>query len=414
MKKLSIAYNVICIVSIFSYHLHNTASETSSILKKQSTSKDSSEINPYLQKILQELSNLPTNYQPEHPEQALKFMMKGNQIFKSVYTDKFFQACSLSNLNAADTRVLQNALSSSDEQFWKLIHADEQLQHEIEKCNVSYTRENFLSINYTMLFRINYARLHISSQQVWHQFKSAYEQALIALQWYLFAQAIIQDSIFTSGMITIPDPDYSLFKFMDGYCELVSPCYRFYSGLHPHSLWQTHAYTRKSSHWTRQKQFNDSNFGIDIKDNEYKILPILPGNKSHILFGILKSGLLFIKWEEFGTTINFKEKDFSAIKHTLRYFQKKEKEDEALQRREKISQDVMLQFRSLYPHKLTKHQADEIQIFGIQKMLEILDKDAADFFTKYLIQRKKYIKDTLHMRKGGEIILQPRKFVSLT
>lgn len=420
MKQLSILTYIMLLLITNSLYTSQAilivpiAEETTELKLKPLSKQSTTQINPNLQKILHLLAQLPDYAQPKDPAETLKLIRKGYQVLQSIYAKKFFDACCVHYVSAESKKILQLALNSNDEQFWKIASTDLLLEHELKKCNLAHSHENFLSLNYNMLFRIMYAQIHITSPQDLHQFKQEYQQALIALEWYLFSQAILQDSIFISGMIVIPDPEYKIFNFMNGYAELVSPCYRFYSGLHPHSLWQTQAYTRKSSHWNGQKQFNDTNFGIDLKDEQGKKLNLFPCNKSHLLFGLLKNNMTFIKWEEYGTTINFKTREFSAIKHTMRYVQKHNKEDKQLERREKIPQDILLQFRSLYPERLTKYQLHQIMVYGISRMLEFLDPQAQDLFTNYLTQRKKYHKETLHVRKGNEIILQPRKFVSFT
>lgn len=370
-------------------------------------------INPHLQDILQKLSSLAPDRQPKDIAHALQRIMQGAKVYQFIQQAKIYDACSPRNLSATDSKILQTAFNSTNEHFWKTTHNNQKLNDSTQKCSVACTIDNFNDPKYNIFFRVTYAKTHVSDEGL-QQYKNAYQNALVALQWYLFAQAILQDSMFTSGIITIPDAQLLMFKFMDGYGELVSSCYRFYSALSPHSLWQSTAYTRKSNHFNGYKLFNDSNFGIDLKDQDGAQTNLFPCNTSHLLFGALKNGMTFVKWEDYGITINLKEKNFSAIKHTMGRFQKQNKIDDNNTRKDKTPQDVHLQFRSLHSTKLSKQEYDLIQTSGISAMLGMLPNESKDLFKKYLTDYKKYDKKTLPLRKGNEIILQPNKFVSFT
>jgi len=369
-------------------------------------------INKNLPKIMDAITTLPVANQPSNIKQSLTFMLEGGQIWKAIAQNKLYNALFLSTLSTNDAGIMQQALNSSDDKFWILICKDAKVQEAIEHCNIPFTRDTSAMHEYKMLFRITYIRIHITNQDVLTTIQKSYEHAVIALQWFLYAQAILQDSIFTSGMLTIPDPQYSLFQFLDGYAELVSARYRFYSGMHPHSWWQPNAYTRSSSCWPHKKQFHDTMFGIDFHSDDHKPLNILPSNNSHLMFCALDNGLTAIKWEEFGVTLNVKDRNFSALKHTLNPF--KNKKADGIIRKEKIPQDVMLQFKSLFGSRINKYQSDLIAKDGITAMLEMLDPSTRQLFINFLIKHKKYPTQTLTLRKGNEIILQPTLFKSLS
>lgn len=394
-------------------HLNNQTTSSSSQKISDATEQEQIHvtINPHLQDILQKLSTLSPDRQPKDLAYALQLIIHGAKVYQFIQQAKIYDACSPRNLSATDSIILQTALSSSHEHFWKTANKDKKLNNATAKCSIACTIDNFNDPKYNMFFRIAYAKTHVSDEGL-KQLKEAYQHALVALQWYLFAQAILQDMMFTSGVITIPDAHLLMFKFIDGYGELISSCYRFYSALSPHSLWQSEAYARKSNHFNGFKLFNDSNFGIELKDQEGAQMNLFPCNKSHLLFGALKNGMTFVKWEDYGVTINLKEKNFSAIKHSMSRFQKSNKVDDNSTRKDKTPHDVHLQFRSLHPDKLSKQDYNTIQISGISGMLNMLHGNAKDLFIKYLTGYKKYNKKTLPLRKGNEIILQPNKFVS--
>lgn len=386
---------------------------TSTTTMQPSQPLTSTSINKNLHTVMEAISALPTNRQPSNLKQSLMLMLEGGQIWKAITQNKPYNALTLTSLSSQNAQILQQALNNSDDRFWILIHKDPAVQEAIEHCNIPFTRDTSTMHEYKMLFRFTYIRVHITNPDILIQVQQAYRHAIIALQWFLFAQAILQDSIFTAGMLTIPDNQHYLFHFLDGYAELVSPRYRFYSGLHPHSLWQPNAYTRSSSYWKNKKQFHDSMFGIDFQDNDHQSIPVLPNQNSHLLFCALDNGMTAIKWERFGVTLNIKNRTFSALKQPLRYFQKNNQNTDII-RKEKIPQDVMLQFKSLFNNHLTKYQSDQINKDGITAMLNMLDSSGRSIFIDFLTKRKKYSSLTLTLRKGNEIILQPSHFKNLS
>jgi len=372
--------------------------------------------NKNMQKIITALDAMPEKYKPTDMKKALLSILQGSAVWTAVNSNKIYDALTLHIVDPATARTLQLAFDGSIDDFWQTAHKSTALQEEITRSNIPFTREACASKEYKMLFRMAYIRTTIQDPNILEQVTDAYQHAIIKLQWYLFAQSIIQENqVFTSGMITQPDQDLNMFHFLDGYSELISPRYRLYSGLSPHSLWQSKAYTRKSSHFGKKKKFNDRNFGIDFKDVNGKTIPDLPGNKSHLLFGTLDNGHTFIKWEEYGITINFKDSDYSALTHIVRYFEKKDVPDEALHRREVVPKEVKFNFKSYSP-TVTKQEKPAIQKDGVSAMLGNLKSDPQKHqaFTDYLTKFKGYDPETLQYRKGNEVILKPHKFAPLT
>ena len=127
-----------------------------------------------------------------------------------------------------------------------------------------------------MLFRMTYLQTMISNDEILQQIQESYEHAVIALQWFLYAQALLENDTFLSAVITIPDKNLSLFYFLDGYAELISPRYRLYSSLSIHSWWQSNAHTQITRHWKYKKLFKDAAFGINFKNKDNEIEYVLP------------------------------------------------------------------------------------------------------------------------------------------
>ena len=367
--------------------------------------------------VIKALEKLPKPDQPEHVDYVLKSIIHGGQVWNSIQKNKFYDACNPQNISSqGDIKYLKIALNTTDDMFWKQVLHDELLQQEIKKIGIAFTKEECLSLRYNIFIRMAYLRQHVKDVDVFKHLKVAYQQALISLNWYLFGQALLQEPPFTSAMITLNDKKHLIFNFISGYAELVSPGYGFYSGLHPYSLWASEAYTRKSRHWSGYKEFDDNAFGIDLKNDKEEEFKAFPGNNAHLLFGVLTNGLLFIKWQRHGITINFYQNDFSALRYIKDFFSTKTIEDSnVLERIEKIPQDVKYMFKSLYKQNShVKNNVDCVHTYGISQMLKHLDLEAKSIFMDFLVKRKHYASETMHLRKGDEIILQSSKFVSFT
>lgn len=374
---------------------------------------------------MSELASLPTRNRPSNIAQALSNMQQGAEVYRQIRQGNFFDAV-MSNIDddsllrthryASGQEVfldpgialLHQVMNGSDQQVWNLIRHLPAMRTKLRKLNVPFTEQNFILPEFNMLFRLTYVRLRIKSKAVLQQYQQAYEKTILQLQWFLYQQAMVEDKAFTSGMITMHDPNYSIFKLLDGYAELLTPGYKLHEGGSLHSLWTTKAYSRISSHWTGQTALAGKQFGIDLQ-SEDQDEELLPGNKKHILFGIRNNGMIFIKWEDYGTTLNLLDGDFSAVPHTLRYCLKVFGEDDvAYHSREKIARDIKEMFASLYDQALTDQQKHDIDVHGIAAMIRILaevSQQKAEVFKKYLVDVKKYNKHTLQHRKGAEVIL---------
>lgn len=391
--------------------LHNDISSAADKLSMSAESDFSDDKKTKEQDLRKYLEKLPKKNQPSDMNQALKLIKDGEIVAGLIEQGSFFDAImhnfSKDGLASDEDKVLwKKSFNTSDADFWAIIKNDKVLAKKASHHSIPFTIESLKSVENGMYFRSTYAR--INSAEGLSSLVDAYQKSIVQLQWHLFSLSVLQEGrAFSSGMISVQDSKFSLFKFLDGYAELVSPKYKLHSAISFHSLATTKAYTRESSHYSGAKRFK-FDCGIDIQDSNNQPLSILPGNKSHILFGLRSNDMVFVKWENYGVTFNPAESDMSMIPHIKGYFDKKDKSDDPiLERREKISDDVMAEFKKLYnDKKITKKDKKNIEAHGVSYMIKMLDPNSQELFKKYLVNTKKYSESSLNNRKGNEIILQ--------
>ena len=361
--------------------------------------------------ILKALEGLPAHNKPKCMRTAMERIKKGNAIWLRLHHNQAYEAITNnSDPTTVEQQTLQRVFNANHTDLWNMIRDNHALQKMAQDQNIPFTATAIASPEYNMYFRTAYIRQVVTIPHVVDTFIQQYEDALIDLQWHFYGKTILQgEQAFTSGMVTMSDaPHFTVFKFLDGYAEMISPLYKSHAGLSYHAITTPIAYARKSSHWTNQKAFNDNNFGIDFFNRNRLPNPVLPGNKSHMLFGLRTNGMVFIKWEEYGVTMNVKHSDYSALKHTVRYFEKKDKQDSQLERRESIPAYVTAEFKRLCPKALSRKTKADIKTYGISKMLEVLEMDAPEHvatFETYLTKHLMLKKDSLYHRKGNEVVL---------
>lgn len=360
-------------------------------------SEASQEINSNLQKIMGKLNDLPEEYRPADIKKAMKLMLQGKFVWKSISENKLYSTLDLKIDDPKIALIIKNSLEKSPDTFWVEIHNNQKIQQAIEQANISFTREACNNPEYFMLFRMTYLKAMIQNDEIIHQIQEAYENAVIALQWFLYAQTLLENEPFLSAVITIPDKNLSLFYFLDGYAELISPRYRLYSALSIHSWWQSNAHTQITRHWKHKKLFKDAAFGINFKNKNKEVEYVLPLNNAHLVFGILDNKLTFIKWQKRGPHVVDLVKNRNSI-------------EAQLIRNDKIPKDVMLQFKSLFGHPLTRYQSHTSFKDGISAMIQMLDNESKKLFLNFLKTIKKYNALDNNLRKGNEIILNPNRF----
>lgn len=369
------------------------------IVHAKEKNKKSQEINAHLQTIINKLNELPEAYKPTDIKNALKLMLQGKTVWENISNNKPYAALEVKVDEPQTALIIKNSFEMKPDNFWIEIHNNQKIQQAIEQANITFNRETSSSPEYFMLFRMTYLKVMIQDEELIKKIADAYQQAVIALQWFLYAQALIENEIFLSAVITIPDKNLSLFNFLDGYAELISPRYRLYSALSIHSFWQSNAHTQITRNWKYKKLFKDAAFGISFKNetehenNEYR----LPLHNAHLVFGTLDNKLTFIKWQK-------------RSPHLIDLMKNRNSIDPKFIRNDKPCKDTSLQFKSLFGHTLTRHQALLISKDGISAMIQMLDHEAKKLFIDFLKKIKKYNPTDNHLRKGNEIILKPERF----
>jgi hypothetical protein len=243
--------------------------------------------------------------------------------------------------------------------------------------------------------------------------RDCYLQLIVDVQWSLFKKAVDKNQSFSSGSITVIDPDEKYMYFLENYVKFSNQDYDI-SGRSWTSLTHNDAYNRTdlSTHWKGNLASNsksDRIYGINVKfDNTYQQL--LPANKDQLHFGRLKNGGTFIKWEDFGTTLN--TNDFSMIYHAGDFLKSELNygSSSALPKRgEKTSQDTKNKFKEIIKKqniKLTPEHKKMMKTQGIAGMKDILKNNtsADKEFTNFLTTNSY---DYTDLRKGNEVILNP-------
>jgi hypothetical protein len=144
--------------------------------------------------------------------------------------------------------------------------------------------------------------------------QAQYLDAIIDLMWYFYAVAIEKGQAFEQGTFVIQDNDHAIYNFLMNYVKMVNPAI---TGTlrDPASTISSnvYVYSRLSSHF-KQEQERFRHYGIDIRYPGYTIAQaLLPAQKSHILFGDLGNGYIFIKMEDAGIAF------LSVAQHAIDY-----------------------------------------------------------------------------------------------
>ena len=131
-----------------------------------------------------------------------------------------------------------------------------------------------------------------------------YLRAIIDLIWFFYDQALAKNQVFEEGTYIIQDPQNRFYDFLVNYLKMVNPSIK--DTLADPALkvsTNTFAYSRLSSHFKlEQEQFR--HYGIDMRFNALELArTLLPVQKTHILFGHIRTGLLFIKPETVGIAL---------------------------------------------------------------------------------------------------------------
>ncbi len=245
----------------------------------------------------------------------------------------------------------------------------------------------------------------------YEQIRQAYVQIIVDLQWGLFKEAMVKKEGFSSGSITILDPQHTMINALERYVQFVNPQFDA-AGFSFASITNGQAYNRSgnaSSHWKGQVDTNRI-YGIDVKvDGTYQQL--LPHNKNHMQFAQLTGDRVFINWENYGTTLNLQ--DTSMINHGISYLSHHAGAKKGPSRSEtKIAPEIQEEFTNRLKennYTLTPAEQKEIAqqgIAGMRKMLKKIDNpQALSQFDAMLTRNYRYDAKTLDARKGNEVIL---------
>jgi hypothetical protein len=264
-----------------------------------------------------------------------------------------------------------------------------------------------------------------------------YLKSLIALIWFFYSQALDRKQPFDSGVFLIQDDSQlTIYNFFMDYVKrfgkdisgvtLKGPVKKTLQGTIAdpalHASFNKFAYPRDSSHYNEsQKKYRQ--YGIEVrlgpKGNE---MPLLPGKKKHILFGIVDGSkyLIFFKPEDNG--LYYSE---GLIGHVKGYFESKlrqlgltEKSNEdRFSRRERIPKQFISDFKAIVNNdaSLPKTVKEDLIKRTDQEGIKIL-------YTQNLAQKPEYKSlvdtyskeyDHLDLRMGREIILTTPELIQV-
>lgn len=228
--------------------------------------------------------------------------------------------------------------------------------------------------------------------------RQAYLNNIISFAWYLYAIAIQKGQGFTSGVIVIEDNDQRVYDFLYEYVQQVNPKNLFRRSLI--SL-NPYAYSRQSTHFpSDQRTFVQ--YGIDARFFAHqKAQRLLPGSKTHLLFGRLAHGLTFVKFERYG--LYFKDGFIGHAVGLVRHIGGRvmshivTREEKALHKKEYIPAWVKSACKSLPFKNQPRAIKDIVQLKGTDNRLDSLVTHLA---AKY---------DHLQMRHGEEVIISRKE-----
>lgn len=314
-----------------------------------------------VQTVIEEYLKLPSGARPESIKVALEKMESGEKVREAIKKGNFSEVPGVKDIfeDASIAEADKTTLT-------KLLTNEEVTTEELEALRKSD----------------HYDRI-----------KQTYLRTIVDLQWDIYKQAMLDNSGFASGMVTIPDASENVMNLMENYVKLVNPDYNA-SGTSVASLTNNEGYNRSgkvSSHWKGMVEGNRI-YGIDVRfDGEY--VKDLPGNKQQLHFGRLTNGDTFIKWEYHGTTLN--TGDASLLEHALDYKKTQAMKKEGVNdktkafRKEHVLEGTKTAFKEAMGdeyEKLSKAEKKQIKAQGISSMVEMVFKramgDAYESITK--------------------------------
>lgn len=352
---------------------------------------------PETQQIIQEYLKLPYQAYPDNIADALERMQRGQQVRNAINKGNFD--------NIEEIKSIKKKLTPDHQKiFEKLL------------TNKPVTPEELESLRQSE---------HIK------EIKQAYLRTIVDLQWDVYKQAMLEKSGFASGMVTIPDAQENVMNFMENYVKLVNPDYDA-SGVSLKSLTNKEGYSRSgrvSSHW-KGRVTDQRIYGIDVRSADGSYVKDLPGNKQQLHFGRLDNGTTFIKWEYHGTTLA--ADDASLLSHALDYKRTQEMKKTGANksevfRKEHVLEETQTAFKeALGDVELSKEQEKAVKQKGIAEMVKILEEQITSASSlkerasaaeklgtfKDHLSSLGYDPNTLHLRKGNEVLLSSGLFTT--
>jgi len=256
--------------------------------------------------------------------------------------------------------------------------------------------------------------------------QSLYINMIIDMYWALFATAVNKDQGFTGGTIVVKDKENKLFNFLLDYVKTVNAevAQGTAKAQGPFTN-NCFAYQRISSHFKELKgqpgfeQYGiDMRYGSDLKTYQ-GLMPLLPVNRQHLLFGQEGNELTFLKAETFGLCGS------DAVKHGINFIKPKPEDipqredvpknvwgkwDEFIKKSEfpiKFGKDTGI--RDLYGFAYAIKTQDASKVSGpIKSLLESIALHASPQAQAAAAEFVNYIEDRFdnpRIRRGNEVIL---------
>lgn len=276
---------------------------------------------------------------------------------------------------------------------------------------------------------IAYNLLYLNNNKYQNASQRDYLNAIIALMWYFYGEAIVKNELFTQGAFVIKDTNFAIYNFLMNYVQKVNPTITG-TAKDPARTKADNpfAYSRLSSHYKHLKN-KYRQYGIDARyDSQSSSLALFPVMSRHLLFGIVdeKNQLIYIKPENYGIYgyaelahhgVEFGQAQMVKLLPKFKFAFNKEwygflediigTDDSEFFRKERIPQDFVRQFLPLvldYYKQLSTLCEKDIEtaiknhsVGGIKEAIK---------FNSYLIQLQKELNSSLtHVIDSSKIEL---------
>lgn len=245
-------------------------------------------------------------------------------------------------------------------------------------------------------------------------------KGIVNLVWYFYSLAAKKGQDFEQGTFGIKD-------YKDVICEFLCKCEIAYSRTN-FEAYGIKAPIVMTSHYYEHKDKMEQ-FGIDIP-REYRNSLILPKGMTHILFGLIPEGNLFLKPEDYGIG-----NPMDLIDHSVDYAMSKIRKIDGIgngdeqkgMRKERVPKNVLNAWQKLFDNYFGEsNTVDTIEFYkagktyGISHMLYIINNSKEFNIENETYKQKreklgfklflKQIYDNLDSRTGNEVVLTNEDF----